>query len=64
MATTIPQAKRLLGLSQPTVGKSVDHLVALGIVREASGRLRGRTFVYHAYLKLLDERTEPLPPGN
>ncbi len=60
---TIPQAARLLGLSQPTVGKSVDHLIALGIVRETSGRQRGRTFVYDAYLGLLDEGTEPLPPG-
>ena len=57
---TIPQAVRLLTLSQPTVGKSVQHLVSLGIVREASGRQRGRSFVYDAYLRLLDEGTEPL----
>jgi Fic family protein len=57
---TIPQAVRLLGLSQPTVGKSVQHLVSLGIVRETSGRQRGRSFVYDAYLRLLDEGTEPL----
>ena len=60
---TIPQTVRLLGLSKPTVGKSVDHLVALGIVRETSGRQRGRTFVYDACLRLLDEGTEPLLPG-
>ncbi|MGK9232193.1 Fic family protein [Inquilinus limosus] len=57
---TIPAAAELLSLSSPTVTKSLDHLRALGVVREASGRQRGRTFVYDRYLALLSEGTEPL----
>jgi hypothetical protein len=32
----------------------------LGIVRETTGRQRGRIFVYERYLKVLSEGTEPL----
>jgi hypothetical protein len=49
-----------LALSQPTVTKSLEHLGALGVTREATGRQRGRVFVYDRYLSLLSEGTEPL----
>lgn len=58
---TIPNAAIHLSLSQPTVTKSLEHLATLRIVREATGRRRGRTFVYDAYLNLLSEGTEPPP---
>lgn len=32
-----------------------------GIVRDASGRKRGRLFVYDDYLRLLNEGVEPNP---
>ena len=57
---TIPQAANILSLSRPTVTSSLTHLQQVGIVRETSGRQRGRTFVYARYLTLLDEGTEPL----
>jgi Fic family protein len=44
--TTIPAASRHLGLSQPTVTSAIAHLQALGIVRETTGRQRGKIFVY------------------
>jgi len=59
--TTIPAASRLLGLSQPTVTSAIAHLHALGIVRETTGRQRGKVFVYGAFLDLLSEGTDPLP---
>lgn len=59
---SIPAAARALGISAPTVAKSIEHLVELGIVREATGRQRGRVFVYSEYLRILSEGTEPLPP--
>jgi Fic family protein len=49
-----------LGISAPTVRKSIYHLVDLGILREATGRKRGQTFVYDAYLNILTRGTEPL----
>ncbi|MDE2570923.1 MAG: Fic family protein [bacterium] len=51
-----------LGLSAPTVRSAVDHLRSLGILHEMTGRKRDRLFVYRAYLDVLDEGTEPLPP--
>ncbi len=51
-----------LGISHPTVAKSLTHLQRLGIVREATGRRRGRMFAYHRYLAILGEGTEPLRP--
>ncbi len=50
-----------LGISAPTVRKSIYHLVDLGILREVTGRKRGQTFIYDAYLNILTQGTEPLP---
>jgi len=60
--TTIPEASRQLGLSQPTITSGIEHLRKLGIVHEATGRQRGRVFVYSAFLSLLSEGTDPLLP--
>jgi hypothetical protein len=43
------------------VTSGLSHLRALGIVRETTGRQRGRAFVYGAFLDLLREGTDPLP---
>src|SRR5438270_3365619 len=47
---SIPAAAGSIGLSAPTVAKSLEHLQQLGILREATGRQRHRLFVYDAYL--------------
>jgi Fic family protein len=60
---TIPAASKELKLSLPTVGKSLEHLIALGIVREVTGKQRRRVFAYSRYLAVLDRGTEPLPPS-
>ena len=44
----------------PTVAKSLRHLEALGVVKEVTGRRRGREFAYTAYLNLLAQGSEPL----
>jgi Fic family protein len=59
---SVPTTAKRLGLSQPTVQKSLDHLQELGIVRETTGKLRRRLYQYTRYLKILDEGTEPLRP--
>ena len=46
------------GLSTPTVGRALEQLAGIGIVREITGRRRGRVFVYDRYLALLSEGTE------
>jgi Fic family protein len=57
---TIPMAARALALSRPTAASSLAHLQQAGIVRETTGRRRGRALVYDRYLALLNEGTEPL----
>ncbi len=57
---SVPVAAKKLGISQPTIQKSLDHLSKLGIVREATGKRRNRIYEYTSYLKILDEGTEPL----
>lgn len=59
---SVPSAAEKLQTSRPTVRKSLEHLETLGIVRETTGRQRGRVYQYQRYLEILDEGTEPLPP--
>ena len=59
--TTIQAVSTELKLSIPTVGKALDHLAEIGIVRETTGRQRRRVFAYRKYLDVLDRGTEPLP---
>lgn len=57
---SVPSATKELQLSAPTIRKSIGHLADLGIVREATGRQRGKLYVYDAYLDILSQGTEPL----
>jgi len=57
----IPDTARQLGLSAPTVTKSIGHMEELGIVHETTGKQRGRRYVYSDYLEILNRGTEPLP---
>jgi Fic family protein len=50
---TARSASAHLGLSAPTVNAAFTRLEQAGILREVTGRRRGRVFVYTAYLKLL-----------
>ena len=52
---SINGAVKASGLSFPTVSGVVERMVDAGIVREMSGRQRGRLFVYERYLNLLNE---------
>lgn len=56
---SIPVAAARLKLSFPAVNTGLGHLVKLGIVRELTGKSRGRLFAYDAALKLLNEGMEP-----
>ena len=54
----IPDAARETGMSAPTVAKSIQHLRDLGLLREITGKQRGRMFVYSDYLGILSQGTE------
>ena len=54
----VGRTAKAIGVSAPTVTKSLDHLRQLGIVKEITGRQRDRVFRYEAYVALLNEGTE------
>jgi Fic family protein len=56
---SIIPASRELKLTHPTVMKAIANLEKLGIVREISGRRRGRLFAYARYMSILNQGTEP-----
>jgi Fic family protein len=56
-----PRAAAQLQLSEPPVYAAVSRLEELGILREVTGRQRGKVYVYDEYLQLLNEgTTEPV----
>ena len=57
---SVPVAAKALGMTAPTVRSSVEHLEALNIVREVTGKKRGKVFAYRKYLDILQQGTEPL----
>lgn len=57
---SIGKLKEQTGLPVPTVTRAITALEKLGIVRETTGRKRGRVYSYDACLNLLSEGTEPL----
>jgi Fic family protein len=57
---TIAKLKGATGLPVPTVTRAIAALQSMKILRETTGRSRGRVFSYDACLKVLSEGTEPL----
>jgi Fic family protein len=51
-------AAKQLGLTNPPVYAAIDRLEKAGILREATGRQRGKLYVYSEYLAILNEGTE------
>jgi Fic family protein len=57
---SISSVTRALHVTKPTAAAAMKHLLALGIVRELTGRKRRKLYVYQHYLKILDEGTKPI----
>ena len=56
----IPEIVKALNISTPTVTAALLNLEQLGIVKEVTGKQRGRIYVYDTYLKIIERGTEPL----
>ncbi len=54
---TIPKCQELAGLQPNTVMSSLNHLIALGMVKELTGKKRDRVFGYGNYIRILNEGT-------
>lgn len=53
-----PKAAEALELSEPPVYAAIARLEEAGILREETGRARGKTYVYGEYMDILNEGTE------
>jgi Fic family protein len=53
-----PTAAQDLALSEPPVYRAISRLEETGILREVTGRSRGKTYVYGEYMDILNEGTE------
>ena len=50
---TVPKALELIGLTAPPTRKAIELLESLGVLREITGKRRGRAYAYHEYLQVL-----------
>lgn len=57
---SIPELSSNLKLSPHTIKLSLDHLEALGVIKEITGLRRGMIYTYDKYLSILREGDEPL----
>lgn len=55
--TTIAALTQSTKLTTPTVTQALRELEKLGIVRETTGRARGRIFAYARYIDALNAET-------
>ena len=58
---TIQTVSSRLGVSFATARGLLEKLTSIGVVREITGRRRGRSYAYSDYLAELDRGTDPLP---
>lgn len=58
--SSVPRLAKATKLTQPSVKHALDNLQAAGIVREMTGKRRGRIYSYERYLRILAEGTAPL----
>ena len=54
---SIRNAAREMKVSFPTASAAVDRMIEAGILRESSGKRRGRLFLYESYLDILNRES-------
>jgi Fic family protein len=55
---TVNSVIKLLDTTKPTAAKVIDTLMAAGVLKETTGKQRGRSFAYQAYLSKLATEKE------
>jgi hypothetical protein len=56
--TDLQYAAHVTGLSITTAGSAMERMVDIGLVREQTGKRRGRVYIYTEFLKMLEEGTD------
>lgn len=57
---TVALVMELCDTTAPTATNALSNLIELEIVREITGKERGRVYAYTEYLEVLDEGTDPI----
>ena len=57
---TVALIMELCETTAPTATNALNNLINLEIVKEITGKERGRVFAYTKYLEVLDEGTDPI----
>lgn len=55
---SIGEVEQLIGATYPSANELVSRMVAIGILKEITGRIRNRRFRYEAYIQLFEEAEE------
>lgn len=58
---TVAVIAQELGMTAPTARSALNHMVSLGILEEIKSEKREKTYVYRAYLTILEEGATPSP---
>lgn len=56
---TVPLLATDLSMSAPTARSALNHMLALGILEEISGKRRDKIYVYRNYLNILEDGAHP-----
>jgi Fic family protein len=57
---TVPLLASELKMTAPTARRALESMVALGILKEISGKKRDKIYLYRKYLDILEDGAEPL----
>lgn len=56
---TVPLLATELSMSAPTARAALNHMMALGILEEMSGKKRDKIYAYRNYLNILEDGAHP-----
>lgn len=56
---TVPILAKGLMITAPTARSALNQMTSLGVLKEVSGKLRNKTYVYRKYLDILEEGADP-----
>jgi Fic family protein len=60
--TDLQYAAQVTGFSNTTAGSAMERMAEIGLVKEQTGKRRGRIYIYTEFLKVLEEGIDqPLP---
>ncbi len=56
---TVSMLANRLMITAPTARSALNHMTSLGVLKEVSGKLRHKVYVYRNYLDILEEGADP-----